>query len=293
MRIACIAALGMWAWGTLAGDLPEVKLETVQHEAARALCEPVEKKAVTFEVIVVDVPEQAIGTVGLSNLFETALPTTELMSNAIAKSPVTLLSLKHTNVFLDGTPLQFYAARCNHTEADQLLALFRQTPGVDVLTAPKVSTLVGREAVVAVENKLTILTGIAPGTNTLMTTPLMTGLNIGLWAALCGTNLQLKASAQSVRFHGYADPPKKLKVAGKPVNWPEPLVQLTVVGIRAEISTNDVLLLGTEMRQNIFETVEKWPWLGDIPLLGEEVFTKRQMQTNQVRQVYLVRPRTQ
>ena len=263
-----------------------LKISPVAHMAQR-IKDQEDTNTLTFTVVIAEFRDSAIGELGLNEFFRAPLAGNELMQEEIAGNALTKLSQQFTNVILDLSPLEVYAGKCSSKEADRILNLLRTGSNVDVLSCPKATTLAGREATVSVEDRLTIATGAEDSPAGLSKAP--SGQLTRLWAALNDGSMQLEVTGSSMRFQGYASPKRQMKFEGKKVWLPEPMLQLTTVGIRTELHRDEILLLGTPVREQNVQTVDKVPWLSGIPLLGERIFTTHRTHTNQIRQLFIIR----
>ena len=50
-----------------------------------------------------------------------------------------------------------------------------------------------------------------------------------------------------------------------------------------------MLIFGTPVFERVVRTVERTRYLGDIPVIGDAIFTRRGTETNRLRQVTIVR----
>ncbi|HUS35098.1 MAG TPA: M56 family metallopeptidase [Verrucomicrobiae bacterium] len=131
------------------------------------------------------------------------------------------------------------------------LKQFENAKGVDGLVAPNVTTLIGRQARISIEETLTIVT--PNGTN-------YAEVHIPFgWAFDCfpesfdGADLQITTGAAQTKFHGYENQ----------ATSPAPRFHVEATGSRAKLPTGSSLafLMAVPNRKDL-------PVLGDLPFIG-------------------------
>lgn len=241
-----------------------------------------------FEVVIAQIPEANLGQAGLSGFFASAAPANDMMEAARARSEV--VQFAHlTNVIVKASTNECYAGTAAAVDAQALLKKLKTMTGVDVLTAPRVSTRAGRKAAVMVQDSQTVAMSFVPNTNGSFHV-IAFGQNTLLRAAPSGNRTRLEAAVTLDEFGGYVRPAKQVRHMGEKKVLPEPIFGLATAGIRTELGTNEVLILGTGVREQRVEITERIPWLGALPVLGDRIFTRHRVQTNRVRQVIFVTP---
>jgi beta-lactamase regulating signal transducer with metallopeptidase domain/type II secretory pathway component GspD/PulD (secretin) len=174
------------------------------------------------------------------------------------------------------------------SQARSFLKNLQRTPGVDVLAAPKLTTLSGRQAQIQVVEIKTILTGIdpqalaEPGRTASDVTnaspflskqvPLGSTLDVTASAADDGYTVELDATASVTEFLGYDKPTNAVTVyvkgEKKEVEPPLPRMRTRSVSGRAPLYDGQSLLLIGPSTAVTYRFVDKVPVLGDIPVLG-------------------------
>ncbi|MHB1309400.1 MAG: SecDF P1 head subdomain-containing protein [Limisphaerales bacterium] len=163
-----------------------------------------------------------------------------------------------------------------------------QRSGVDVLSAPRVTTLSERQAQIQVAEVRTVMTGIdpariyvpgaLPATNSLPFT--MTSIPVGPVLDVIpvvsadGFTIQLTVTATVNEFLGYDQPPKDGRVRvwqdGKPrwVDPPLPRFRVRQVQTQAQVWDGQTLVLGGYPVEDQVFIKDKVPVLGDLPGVG-------------------------
>ncbi len=169
-----------------------------------------------------------------------------------------------------------------------VLRALEQRAGVDVLSAPKVTTLSGRQAQIQVADMRTVVTGLnpdtvkvpgaTPATNGLpfssATIPTGPSLDVIPLVAADGVTINLTVIPTVTEFLGYDEPPKSSKVEvmenGKArlVNLPLPRFRVRQMVTQAAIRDGQTLVLGGFPVEETRLSKDKVPVLGDIPLAG-------------------------
>lgn len=169
-----------------------------------------------------------------------------------------------------------------------LLDGLNRRSGVDVLSAPRVTTLSGRQAQIQVVDLKTVLTGVNPAARQRLgakpaadATPFTTAqfpvgptLDVFPQVAADGTTIQLTVTATVTEFLGYDAPPKDAKVrvweGGKSRLVDPPLPHFRVRQMQTQTSVGDgqTVVLGGFPVEDTRITKDKVPVLGDLPLAG-------------------------
>jgi len=163
-----------------------------------------------------------------------------------------------------------------------------EAPGVDLLSAPKVTTLSGRQTQIQVVDIQTILTGIDPAalaepgrpakevTNASpflsQQVPLGPTLDLIPQVADDGFTLDLTALANITEFLGYDKPTNTVPVyvngAKQDVEPPLPRMRNRPASGRASLYDGQSLLLIGPATAVTYQFADKVPVLGDLPLVG-------------------------
>lgn len=170
-------------------------------------------------------------------------------------------------------------------QAKDLVESLTQTDGVDLLAAPKVTTLSGREAEIAVTDVRTVVTGITNSADgepkSVQTATLEAGPKLRVVPELMpdGNAVHIRATSTLVEFLGYSE--------GKD---PTPLIRWNTATASATVWDGQTLAIGLGSSTNVVRTVDKVPLLGDVPLLGT-LFRNEQVRTNLKVTLVLITPR--
>jgi beta-lactamase regulating signal transducer with metallopeptidase domain/type II secretory pathway component GspD/PulD (secretin) len=174
------------------------------------------------------------------------------------------------------------------TQAQEFLQALRQTPGVDVMATPRVTTLSGRQAQIQQVEIKTVLTGMdpsavaAPGrtaadvTNPspFLSKPVPVGPTLDLIPTVAedGYTVELTTIASLVEFLGYGKPTNTVAafVNGKKqdVEPPLPVVRTRQASGRASLYDGQSLLLIGPAAAVTNRFVDRVPVLGDVPGVG-------------------------
>lgn len=175
------------------------------------------------------------------------------------------------------------SATLTQAQFDALLGKLKQRHGVDLLAAPKVTTLSGRQAQVAVSEVRTLVTDVktTPGSRTnkaevnYQTENVPVGPVVDILPQSEGDGWRLTVTASLTEFLGYDDPGRagELKVAnpgGKPVRGTTPLPRLRVRETQAAplAKSGETVVLRGPLVSDTVRFKDKVPVLGDIPVLG-------------------------
>ncbi len=168
-----------------------------------------------------------------------------------------------------------------------LLGGIESAGGTEILTAPRVTTLSGRDAEVSVQDAKTVVTWISPARDgvpeTIQSTPLLTGPKIRLTAWVDGVNtnaIKLHAAAEVVEFLGYLDNPEKA---------PLPQIRAKHATALAHVWDGQSVLLSLGLVTNKVSTKDSVPGLGDLPLVGR-LFRKEASHTEVRHRLVLITP---
>jgi general secretion pathway protein D len=183
-----------------------------------------------------------------------------------------------------------------------VLRALEQRDGVDVLSAPRVTTLSGRQAHVEVTDMATIVTGVnvgqtgagggggggaiggttagvgsfsVPGTQAL---PLGPTLDVLPYVSADGFSIQMTLIPSFVEFIGYDDPgpfiPQVQSVSGTTIGvplttvLPLPRSRLRSVVTSCVVWDGQTIMLGGLISEDVRNLKDKVPVIGDLPLFG-------------------------
>jgi beta-lactamase regulating signal transducer with metallopeptidase domain/Flp pilus assembly secretin CpaC len=190
------------------------------------------------------------------------------------------------NLRLDIVPPMTVTGILTEDRARALIKQIEQRPGSDMLSAPKVTTLMGRQAHIAVQNSFTIVTGVLkneqiPGWTRgagnevrFLTTNVATGPSIDLLpkAGLDGVSVDLVVIPEIIEFlgyDGYRSPTNRMYLKTS-LMADRPLPHFRVMGAAAHATLQDgqTLVLASPEFVVTNTVKDKIHVLGDIPLLG-------------------------
>jgi general secretion pathway protein D len=164
-----------------------------------------------------------------------------------------------------------------------VITKLEQRPGVDVLTAPEITTESGRQARCEVGEVMTVVLGTnatpvgnPTAAEAFRTQSMMLGPSVDVipTAAAQGDKIDLDIDASILEFLGYDNP---RKVAGRKVSPPNgttatvvplPHFRLREMKTRMEIGLGQTIVLGGMAPDETVIMKSKVPVLGDIPMLG-------------------------
>jgi Flp pilus assembly secretin CpaC len=238
---------------------------------------------VQWEVLIAQFPVDATERLGFTKLFEKIGEKNPVIDGQVVQSELVRVARAHSNVTLN-LAAGAYAASCTFEESTNLLDRLHQSAGVDILSQPKLTTRGTNDAVMSTLDAMTLVLGITAkgGSNSVLTTNLLMGPTVSLHLVdRSEDKIVIEVAARLEEFGGYE--PNAMGAA-------LPILSVTTMGTRAELNTNEVLLLGGPKRMNVSQSVDRVAYLSDIPGVGR-LFTKTQVHTNFVRTLVIVRPR--
>jgi beta-lactamase regulating signal transducer with metallopeptidase domain len=258
-------------------------------------------RQVELDVFFVEVAERGADDVGLDWIFGQS-PTN---NPALQSGPATNLLTEPGAPHGEGLRVDLLrtVGESAILTADQFAALRKRLEsrsGVDFLAAPKVITLSGRQAQVAVGEEKTLVTGLqeqpATATNqagiSYQTEKVTVGPKVDIIPVLEGAEMRLGIVATVTEFLGYDQP--AAAAVGKPakaVKGVEPLPRMRVRALRADSVSKPgetVALRGPLVADTVL-LKDKVPVLGDIPLLGR-LFRTESRSTQRKRLYVFVTP---
>lgn len=161
-----------------------------------------------------------------------------------------------------------------------VMKALEQRGGVDILSAPRVTTLSGRQAQISALDSKSIVTGVNSKTSsdgTVTSSPVVTPTQFGPMLDIIpnvsadGYSIQITVTATVTEFLGYEKPAPALQDSWGKVSKdaiPLPITRTRQVTTSAVVSDGQTLVLGGLMSENVVKVKDKVPVLGDVPLLG-------------------------
>lgn len=223
----------------------------------------------SWTVKLASVPKHHIEGLGLKALVDLGAEKNPVVTNLAALSPYHVLAARQTNILLT-TKAGAYAGAISIPSATNLIARLEQTAGIDVMTPNGVSTTNAVPTRIAVLDELNVIFNRTSA-------PLMERTQVGLNFLVKANGRQLEAAARMDEFAGYAGP------------YGPSILNSITVGTRANLQTNEALLVMAPAHFNVTETIDRVPGLSAVPVLGR-YFIKSQTHTNYYRLLLIVSP---
>ena len=248
--------------------------------------------AVAWGVTIVQFSDDAIERHGMANLFAEAPETNDVISGETQLSSLMTLARGDTNIILS-LRAGVFSGFCSRESASILLEHFKRAPETEVLSLPQVTTTGTNLGQASIVNSLTVFTGAA--SNSSPRTPFVTNLWFGHTITLQRVGvgpqaMMIQAVVRSESFEGYARNERD-RMSQYQTGFP-PMFDLSVYGTRAEMRSNEVLLLGSATGASVRTMIDRVPLLSEIPAVGR-LFTKVQKETNYFRRVVFITPLTE
>ena len=271
---------------------PQLSIQSAQfleHADSPTSVATVATNRIRWKVVIAEFAESAIEQHGLKQLFDKPAEKNTIISEEIPRSHLVTMARADSNIVLT-LSAGVYAGVCTIETASNLATHFKQTAGVDILTQPQVTTSGTNQAQLYVGNNIPVVTGAS--TNANPRTPFMTNLSFGHTVtprvlSFTPDTVQLEAVARFDEFRGYS---RDYQPRPSPPSFGDsPIFDVTVLGTRTVLKTNQVLLLGSPPMMNIRKTIDRIPRLSDIPGIGR-LFTKTHIETNFVRRLVIIIP---
>lgn len=253
-------------------------------EAAARETAPEPVPVVRLEVKWVEFTEAKGDTGWLDWLFGANLEEAESRTEAEEKG-VRMERIQTTNQWRAIDPSQFEA----------LLARLEAMHGVDLLSAPRITTLAGRQAQLSVGDVRSLAVGprMVPGTNggpgsvEYGTVDMQVGTEVDLLPRVESGRHRISVVGRYTEFVGYEPPAKGVtKTAGGVKAVPaQPRVLVRTAVAEVNCGAGETVVLRGPVGSRVVRWKDRVPVLGSIPLAGR-LFRKEGTQTNQTR-VYL------
>jgi type II secretory pathway component GspD/PulD (secretin) len=238
---------------------------------------------VRWEVIIAEFPADATERFGMARLFEVVGQKNAVIEAERERSGLVEIARANSNIVLNFTS-SAYAGSCTIEDSTNLLQVLEKSEGVEILSAPKLTTKGILEGIISISDVQTVVIrgGDTSDPNALVTKQISLGPTVSL-RLLNRTEdkIAIEAGVRLEEFGGYQN---------DPTGTPRPIFSVTAMGTRAELNTNEVLLLGGPIRMKVFNTRDSVAYLSDIPGIGR-LFTKTETHTNFNRMLVIVRPR--
>lgn len=239
---------------------------------------------VQLSVFFAEITEGSADDIGLDWLFGQARTNNPaLESGLVTNLPAGRTPLNGDRLRVDRLAVSGQSAVLSAEQFTALKERLEGRNGVDFLTAPKVTTLSGRQAQVTVGEPRTLVTGVVAtdGSPTndasvsYVTDQVSVGPLVDLFPAAEGTGWRVKVVASVTEFLGYDDPGATNRVlaqtfGGKPLKGTAPLPRLRMRETQAEVLAHggETIALRGPLADEVIRFKDKVPVLGDIPMLG-------------------------
>lgn len=171
-------------------------------------------------------------------------------------------------------------------QSDDLLAKLLQADGMDLLAAPKVVTLSGREAIISERQTQTVVSGAASANDTsaepARSFPLEVGPRIRVVPHVPASDrnaIRIEAATEIIEFLGYTQ-----------AKTPSPLIRTNAATGSATVWDGQTFVLSMGSISNIVHFTDAVPVLGDFPLIGT-LFSTKKVATNITVRFVLITPR--
>ena len=176
-----------------------------------------------------------------------------------------------------------------------LMDRFEQTHNVDLLSAPVITTVSGRQAQVAITELRSIVVGPKAqthgGTNQsgaqYDSVLFPVGTTIDLMPRRTGEQVELSVLARYSEFLGYDEPKKRKNVGGVRAVPALPRVRIRTATGKATFPLGQTLILRGPAADQVVRFKSRVPVLGSVPLMGR-MFRSESVQTNRTRVYVLI-----
>ena len=262
---------------------------------------------VQLSVFFVEIEERGADDLGLDWLFgqphtNNPVPVTQFLTNA----PGSATALQGDRLRVERLEVAGQWAVLNGEQFGALRQRLEGRSGVDFLSAPQVISLSDRQAQVSVGDVRTLVTGVVAtdgsATNDAdiryVTDQVSVGPVVDLFPRAEGDAWRVRVVASLNEFLGYDAPGKTNRVQARtpgkpPMRRDVPLPRLRKRETQAEAlaQPGEIIALRGPLAENVVQTKDKVPVLGDVPLLGR-LFRRESTQTQRKRLYVFVQPTT-
>lgn len=214
----------------------------------------------------------------------------ELVGSGAAPAPAIVDGIAREEFFTD--------AEWRVLDREQHAALidrFEQTHNVDLLSAPVITTVSGRQAQVAITEVRSIVVGpkaqTSGGTNQsgaqYESVPFPVGTTIDLVPRRTGEQVELSVLARYSEFLGYDEPKKGKNTGGVKAVPALPRVRIRSATGKATFPLGQTLILRGPAADQVVRFKSRVPVLGSVPVMGR-LFRSESVQTNRTRVYVLI-----
>lgn len=262
---------------------------------------------VQLAVFFLEMAERGADDLGLDWLFgqpptNNPAPVTQLLTNL----PGSSAALQGDRLRVDRLEVAGQSAVLTGEQFGALRQRLEGRSGVDFLSAPQVISLSDRQAQVSVGDVRTLVTGVVAtdGSTTndadirYVTDQVSVGPVVDLYPRAEGDAWRVRVVASLNEFLGYDAPGKNNRVEARapgkrPLRRDVPLPRLRKRETQAEAlaQPGEIIALRGPLAENVIQTKDKVPVLGDVPLLGR-LFRRESTQTRRTRLYVFVQPTT-
>ncbi len=262
---------------------------------------------VQLAVFFVEIEERGADDLGLDWLFgqprtNNPVPVTQFLTNA----PGSATALQGDRLRVERLEVAGQWAVLSGEQFGALRQRLEGRSGVEFLSAPQVISLSDRQAQVSVGDVRTLVTGVVAtdgsATNDAdvryVTDQVSVGPVVDLFPRAEGDAWRVRVVASLNEFLGYDAPGKTNRVEARtpgkpPMRRDVPLPRLRKRETQAEAlaQPGEIIALRGPLAENVIQTKDKVPVLGDVPLLGR-LFRRESTQTQRKRLYVFVQPTT-
>ncbi|MSR46073.1 MAG: type II and III secretion system protein [Planctomycetes bacterium] len=197
------------------------------------------------------------------------------------------VSVKLAQSLISGTFGTFHAIQ-NETVVNGVLELLQTQTDSEVLSAPKLAVLNGHRAIIDTGSETPFFTPTfsAAGVSTIQTQFKPTGISVVVTPFILTAGMvQLEISVEVSAVTGFV----KAEISST-ASVENPLISRRNAHTVVNVPSGKTVMIGGLVTTHDIESVEKVPWLGDIPLLGY-LFKRKTTTFRKAQVLFFVKPR--
>lgn len=243
--------------------------------------------------LMADVPQVEIETTIVEIALDDSLSTGSTISFArgSADDPeeglIQDVSVKLAQDLVRGTFGSFHAINDNIVVSG-VLELLQSTTDAEVLSAPKLAVLNGHRAVIDTGSETPVFTPAfsSVGVQTINTTFKPTGISVVVTPFILAAGMvQLEISVEVSAVTGFVE-----AAVSSTASVENPLISRRNAHTVVNVPSGKTVMIGGLVTTDDIESVEKVPWLGDVPLLGH-LFKRKTSTYRKAQVLFFVKPR--
>ncbi len=260
---------------------------------------------VQLAVFFVEMEERGADDLGLDWVFgqpptNNPAPVTQLLTNL----PGSSAALQGDRLRVDRLEVAGQSAVLSGDQFAALRQRLEGRAGVEFLSAPQIISLSDRQAQVSVGDVRTVVTGVVATDGSVtndadiryVTDQVSVGPVVDLFPRLEGDAWRVRVVASLNEFLGYDAPGKTNRVEARAPgkrtlrrDLPLPRLRRRETQAEAVAQPGEIIALRGPLAENVIQTKDKVPVLGDVPLLGR-LFRRESTQTRRTRLYVFVQP---